>query len=1741
MGDFGPRVFGPSSRGDRIGSTLIFPHLTAGPSGILIVKRGNPQTKSSRPGRLVTGQRHRRLTLESLESRQLLAAAIGSGGPSSVAGYGLLDNVAPRNVGAVTAFQFNERELATGRGLNDSISTAELLPLGTGPGQQNTIDVNGFLPPRQTGTLTGTLAEDTDFFAANLRAGDILDIATLGAAGTFDVFLPDGRYWFGTDSNQAVFYPANSPLMTLGNATGAQVAPMAGRYTIRVARGPVPTDGSPIGATAYRLGLRVYRPVLEQQPIGVQQKVFLDFDGAIIPGSVLPGITGTLRVPSLADSLNLINLTPQEENILIDKVLVAVQNRFASVVQFGGNGNFNATGIPGQFGIQIFNSRDHADPGDDPFTTRAVIGGSTADIQIPDVLGISTILDVGNFNPGGLVFLPVEFFEDAVIDIPRVSSRSLLDILAERLATTIAHELGHSFGLRHTDPLNARASIIDTGGTLQVQLNGVGVGPDGIYGTIDDTPIVFPQFDRFDPVEGFFGNQWVAASLAWSLASGTQGTVLTGTVFNDLNRDASRGSNEPGLGGITVFVDANGNGVLNAGEISTTTNPDGTYSLAAPAGTNTIAALAPAGFIFTTAASRSVAGGATNVNFGLHRPNTQFTGRKFADLNGNGFADAGEPGIQGVFVYIDLDRDGQIDIGEPRGVTDSNGNFTLNFSGLPAGAYTVREVVGPGFEQTSPASGFYTVNYDGLNPPVGLDFGNRPSRDFGDAPDSYKTLQASGGPSHGIVPGMSLGARVDRDLDGQPSASATGDDSNGAIDPATGQVLDDEDGVRVLTPIAPGSTATFEVTITNTTGQTGFLQAWFDFNKDGSFTGTGEQVVRNLALPTGVHRIPVQIPAGVAPGNLFTRWRYSATSNLGIGGAADSGEVEDHLFTVVAQPKVANDDVATVSRNSSANPIAVLANDFETPENQLRITGVNQVALGTRGQITVAPGGRELFYTPPIGFIGQDRFTYTVTPQVGPASTATVTVNVTFQSDVPVALDDTFEVPQGSNNIALNVLDNDLPSSFGGNIIVSVTPGTQGGLTSIAGGGQSVRYTPRVGFAGTEEFTYTLSDAAGNISSAKATINLLPGSRADDVVEYSIEFLDVVNLQPITNIQAGSEFFARVKVKDLREDLVPRPIEPGVFSAFLDLLYTDELVAVRPDPSNPFGFDIQFGSRFQTGTGLQSGNATTPGLLDEVGSQRSSIGGTQPEGAVELFTVRFQAVAPGIAVFSSNPADVPINETTVFGRQTALAVNELRLGISEIVISPSGVSLSSAIDDAFPVGRDSNGNAFAVNQPAVLDVLRNDLKGPTGVVSELVLLTQPTNGLAEIQNGVVVYRPNVLNRFDSFSYVLVTGDGVRSTAEVTLFSGDPIALQNTAPTNAKPFDVDINLRVVDGAGNPITRVSPGARFGVQVIVQDLRSASQANPQGVFAAFSDILYDANLATPSTVMGGNFDFDVVFGPAFGTLGAFGSANRLGVIDEFGSFLGGTDPSGVGSNPGLTGSPVLLATLYFDAVRTVSGQQELRFVSSPADASPFRDTLLFQPAMPVPVPRIRYNVASVLVGSGSGEGETRQNALLPADVNSDGAVSPMDALLVINEISRSRTSASGEALSTQLASLMFTDVNGDGMITPMDALHVINHISRSRQGDAPADVNQLLSLTAGAGGITPVDTYAALSQLLASVSTLQSDSSSGNGGAEGERVAEGELKAAPMIQSAADDDDEDDDDILDLLADDVASLWQ
>jgi hypothetical protein len=81
------------------------------------------------------------------------------------------------------------------------------------------------------------------------------------------------------------------------------------------------------------------------------------------------------------------------------------------------------------------------------------------------------------------------------------------------------------------------------------------------------------------------------------------------------------------------------------------------------------------------------------------------------------------------------------------------------------------------------------------------------------------------------------------------------------------------------------------------------------------------------------------------------------------------------------------------------------------------------------------------------------------------------------------------------------------------------------------------------------------------------------------------------------------------------------------------------------------------------------------------------------------------------------------------------------------------------------------------------------------------------------------------------------------------------------------------------------------------------------------------------------------------------------------------------------------------------------------------------------------------------------TYTNALMPLDVNADGMVSPLDALLIIN-----RLNASGARfMSGPNSAAPYCDTNADLMITPVDALLVINHLNEGI-GDAEGEESQL-----------------------------------------------------------------------------------
>ena len=162
--------------------------------------------------------------------------------------------------------------------------------------------------------------------------------------------------------------------------------------------------------------------------------------------------------------------------------------------------------------------------------------------------------------------------------------------------------------------------------------------------------------------------------------------------------------------------------------------------------------------------------------------------------------------------------------------------------------------------------------------------------DYGDAPDpAYPTLLASDGARHIIDQTLYLGAGIDDEVDGIPDAAAKGDDNTGT---------DDEDGVVFGSPLFPG----MQNTVTVTASGSGYLNAWIDFDVNGDWNGTDEQVFIDEPLVAGQNVLTFNIPHTCMGGATFARFRFSTSQGLAVTGLAEDGEVEDHQVFIVEIP-----------------------------------------------------------------------------------------------------------------------------------------------------------------------------------------------------------------------------------------------------------------------------------------------------------------------------------------------------------------------------------------------------------------------------------------------------------------------------------------------------------------------------------------------------------------------------------------------------------------------------------------------------------------------------------------------------------------------------------------------------------------------------------------------------------------------------------------------------------------------
>lgn len=197
--------------------------------------------------------------------------------------------------------------------------------------------------------------------------------------------------------------------------------------------------------------------------------------------------------------------------------------------------------------------------------------------------------------------------------------------------------------------------------------------------------------------------------------------------------------------------------------------------------------------------------------------------------------------------------------------------------------------------------------------------------DFGDAPDTYSTLEGSNGARHTVTPNLYFGAAPPDD-DFPLYANGTGFVGNGQDDDNSG--VDDE--VTTLpTSYDKVKNYTIPVTVTNITGSTANVYAWLDFDRNGVFDA---DEAANTTVATGVTNGTVNLSwsnlgdggADVNVGDSYLRLRISTNAmnaNSAIGPLND-GEVEDHPITIQ------NGLAADITKSFS--PSAIQAGDTTT-------------------------------------------------------------------------------------------------------------------------------------------------------------------------------------------------------------------------------------------------------------------------------------------------------------------------------------------------------------------------------------------------------------------------------------------------------------------------------------------------------------------------------------------------------------------------------------------------------------------------------------------------------------------------------------------------------------------------------------------------------------------------------------------------------------------------------------------
>ncbi|KAA5546993.1 tandem-95 repeat protein [Roseiconus nitratireducens] len=835
-----------------------------------------------------------------------------------------------------------------------------------------------------------------------------------------------------------------------------------------------------------------------------------------------------------------------------------------------------------------------------------------------------------------------------------------------------------------------------------------------------------------------------------------------------------------------------------------------------------------------------------------------------------------------------------------------------------------------------------------------------------------------------------------------------------------------------------------------------------------SLTGNGEQVF------TFDTYMPASAPDPLFPTQTMARFRYSRTGNLSPSGLSLSGEVEDYAILLVpgappvVTPPQANrtftvdedgvlqaldaDGTLTPSVTTDNGLIAgVIDPDGDNVAIFPEDTGIRTLLTPNEtvaGELDLQADGTFTFIPAP-DFNGTVSFTARVTdvkPQnpdsqlINP-DPIRVTIEVLPVNDAPVAttadvmtsrtinedevtyffaedLIDPFYVPGPANEANQMLVFQSVSSVNLGDSVSSL-----GGILEIVDDGRSIKYTPPADYFGSipDTFNYVVADVPGGT---------LISETADKPGTVSVT-INPINDAPI----AGNDFYNAMEDTPLNIAIVGGGSTVGI----LDNDVPGPQNEIDPPenqtvslPTSQFPVQTARGGsvRLENGSlvyrppGLYSGpDSFTYRIVDDMGAE--SFGTVSISVGGENDAPIFEGVDG-----QKDSMDNPIDEITFPEAKPAAQLTQFDLNTWFSDPENDNLTYTVTSSNQSIVAAELEGSTLTLTRPAFafgtvsLTVMATDTGNLTTTETVTVRIANENDSpiligsldpLSGNEDQTVIRELTTVFSDpdgDDLDYTVTRlGSIVRPTAQqITdhplirsiVFVGDQMRI---TPEPNQFGVVDIEIEASDGS----FRVSDAFTLTINAVpdtpiaVDDGYNVPIGSTLRILSPASGLLRNDSDADGDTIL---IDLDSVTEPSFGTLeinadGTFvyvNTSGAIGTIDQF----------------------------QYRVIDSTSRTSQLATVQLTLNQSEY------------------------------------QNPIddLEADVNADGFVSPIDALRIINFLSRE---ADGQS-SIPVAEIGspppdYYDVNGDGRVSPSDALAVINELGRrqanGREGESIASL--------------------------------------------------------------------------------------